>query len=194
MKIGILALQGDVEAHADTLARLGLEAVPVRRAGELGDVAALVIPGGESTTFSRLIEHQGLHEPLRAFAADHPVMGTCAGLVLMARDPDDARVTPLGLLDIRVSRNAYGRQIHSFTTTLEGEATGPVKAVFIRAPRIETVGPGVEILLEHEDSPVLVAEGPHLGCAFHPELAGDPRIHALWLGRAGLLERRGNAA
>ncbi len=188
MRIGILALQGDVEAHAGTLARLGLEAAPVRRGDELEDIAALVIPGGESTTMSRLIERQGLHAPLREFAADHPVMGTCAGLVLMARDPDDARVTPLGLLDIRVSRNAYGRQIHSFTATLDGEATGPVKAVFIRAPRVEATGPGVETLLEHEGSPVLVAEGPHFGCAFHPELAGDPRIHALWLRRAGLLE------
>jgi len=194
VKIGILALQGDVEAHAGTLARLDLEAVPVRRAAELADIAALVIPGGESTTMSRLIEREGLYEPLREFAAGHPVLGTCAGLVLMARDPGDARVTPLGLLDIRVSRNAYGRQIHSFTTTLEGEATGPVRAVFIRAPKIEALGPGVETLLVHEGVPVLVAQGSHMGCAFHPELTGDPRIHALWLQRAGLLERQGNAA
>lgn len=194
MKIGILALQGDVEAHAATLTRAGLSPLPVRRAGQLAEIAALVIPGGESTTMSRLIEREGLLEPLRAFASGHPVLGTCAGLVLMAREPGDPRVRSLDLLDVRVRRNAYGRQIHSFSTRLEGEATGPVRAVFIRAPRIETTGAGVAVLLEHEGVPVLVAEGPHMGCAFHPELAGDPRIHQLWLERAGLREPRGHAA
>ncbi|RMG31621.1 MAG: pyridoxal 5'-phosphate synthase glutaminase subunit PdxT [Gammaproteobacteria bacterium] len=194
MNIGILALQGDVEAHADTLARLGVTPRFVRRAEALETVAALVIPGGESTTMSRLIERQDLLAPLQAFAAERPVFGTCAGLVLMARDPGDPRVTSLGLLDIEVSRNAYGRQIHSFTTTLEGRATGPVKAVFIRAPRIEAVGPEVEVLLTHAGHPVLVAQGPHLGCAFHPELNTDPRLHAWWLKRAGLLDPRESAA
>lgn len=181
--VGILALQGDVERHEAALESLGHATQRVRGAAELDGCSALVIPGGESTTLSTLLHQRGLTEALRRFGASHPVLGTCAGLVLMARDNGDPRVASLGLLDVRLQRNHYGSQIHSFSTELEvpALAEGPVVADFIRAPAILDAGPGVEVLATCDGLPVLVRQGRHVGASFHPELAGDARIHRLWL-------------
>ena len=173
MVVGVLALQGDFEAHARTLADLGATAKEVRTPADLGGVDALVIPGGESTTMTLGIEREGLAGPLREFAG--PVLGTCAGMVMLDRDH-------LGLMDVTTRRNAFGRQLHSFETELElkGMNGGPVHAVFIRAPWIEEHGPGVEVLAEVDGHPVAVREGRMLSVAFHPEIANEQRFHA-WL-------------
>jgi 5'-phosphate synthase pdxT subunit len=185
-----LTLQGDYEKHRQAFAALGRETVGVRRPAELAAVGGLVIPGGESTTLTRLLDRVGLREPLRAFAADHPVMGTCAGLIMMATDTvgekrSDFGVEPLGLLDCTVRRNAYGRQIDSFTAmvaidVLDGSPEA-FPAVFIRAPRIVAVGPTVDVVARHEGEPVAVRQGHLLGLTFHPELTGDLRVHRAFL-------------
>jgi len=181
--IGILALQGDVERHEAVIRALGHATQRVRGAAELDSCSALVVPGGESTTMSTVLHQRGLAEPLRRFGASHPVLGTCAGLVLMARDSGDARIASLGLLDVRLQRNHYGSQIHSFSTDLEvpALADGPLTADFIRAPAILDAGPEVEVLASCDGLPVLVRQGRHVGASFHPELTGDTRVHRLWL-------------
>ncbi len=181
--VGILALQGDVERHEAAIQALGHATQRVRGAAELDSCSALVIPGGESTTLSTLLRLRDLRDPLCRFGATHPVLGTCAGLVLMARDSGDPRVASLGLLDVRLQRNHYGSQIHSFSTALEipALAGGPVTADFIRAPAILDTAPGVEVLASCDGLPVLVRQGRHVGASFHPELVGDARIHRLWL-------------
>jgi pyridoxal 5'-phosphate synthase pdxT subunit len=191
LPVGLLALQGDYEKHRQALADLGHRTAPVRRPAELDEVGALIIPGGESTTLSRLIDCSGLREPLLAFAAaGRPILGTCAGLILLARELVGERqadwhgVRPLGLLDIAVRRNGYGRQVDSFTEPLElagGLADGgPSEAVYIRAPRIEKVGPLVEVIGRRADGEVVaVRQGKIMGLAFHPELGTDRRFHAL---------------
>lgn len=186
--VGLLTLQGDYERHEASLRALGCEVAAVRRPAELARVRGLVIPGGESTTLSRLIDLAGLRDPLREFARELPVMGTCAGLIMLARsladeDPGSHGVRTLGALDCAVLRNAYGRQVDSFTApvALRGAGPEPFPAVFIRAPRITDCGPGVEILAEHAGSPVAVRQGRVLGLAFHPELTGDLRLHRLFL-------------
>jgi 5'-phosphate synthase pdxT subunit len=173
LRIGVLAVQGNVREHAAALHRLGAEVVEVRKPDQLGGIDGLVIPGGESTTFMRLMRLYGLDEAVRAFAG--PVFGTCAGLIVLDRDH-------LGLVDVRVRRNAFGRQVASFETDLDvaGEAE-PFRAVFIRAPWIEEVGPGVEVLAEVDGRPVLAREGRFLVAAFHPELTPDTRLHELFL-------------
>jgi 5'-phosphate synthase pdxT subunit len=186
LPIGLLTLQGDYEKHRQAFAALGRETLGVRRPAELAAVSGLVIPGGESTTLTRLLDRMGLREPLRVFAADRPVMGTCAGLIMMAsgmvdEERDDFGVEPLGLLDCSVRRNGYGRQIDSFTApvgidVLDG-STGTFPAVFIRAPRIAAVGPSVDVVARHDGEPVAVRQGHLLGLTFHPELTGDLRIH-----------------
>jgi 5'-phosphate synthase pdxT subunit len=188
--VGLLTLQGDYAKHRQAFRDLGRETFDVRRPGELEKVSCLVIPGGESTTLSRLIDRTGLRRPLREFAAEKPVLGTCAGLIMLAREladepPERHGVATLGVLDCTVQRNGYGRQIDSFTAPVPvGRLNGsgaPFPAVFIRAPRIVAVGPDVEILARYEDEPVAVRQGGIMGLTFHPELTGDARLHRAFL-------------
>lgn len=170
MTVGVLALQGDFEAHARILRELGAVPREVRTPAELDGIDALVIPGGESTTMTLGIEREGLAEPLRELvAAGKPVLGTCAGLIMLDRDH-------LGALDVTTRRNAFGRQLRSFETDLEIDGAA-VRAVFIRAPWVEEAGEGVEVLAEVDGHPVAVRQGNILAVAFHPELTGDARIH-----------------
>ncbi len=185
LKVGVLALQGDVREHLSALDAAGVSPRPVKRADELAGVDAMVLPGGESTTIGKLLDRFGLLEPLRDRAADGmPLYGTCAGLILMARDIVGAHVSPrrLGVLDVVVRRNAYGRQVDSFEADLE--VTGfdePFRAVFIRAPSIEEVGQDVEVLATVEGTAVLVRQGSLLASSFHPEMTSDARIHELFV-------------
>ncbi|MFD7325475.1 pyridoxal 5'-phosphate synthase glutaminase subunit PdxT [Streptomyces sp. NPDC059875] len=184
--IGVLALQGDVREHLIALAAADAVARPVRRPEELAEVDGLVIPGGESTTISKLAELFGLMEPLRErIAGGMPVYGTCAGLIMLADkilDPRSGQET-FGGIDMIVRRNAFGRQNESFEAgvTVTGIADGPVEGVFIRAPWVESVGAQVEVLAEHEGHIVAVRQGQALATSFHPELTGDHRIHALFV-------------
>jgi len=183
-KIGILALQGDFELHLQALQNLGQTGRLVKTADDLAQIDRLIIPGGESTTISRLLVIYGLRESLLEFGRTHPVWGTCAGLILLARMAGDDRVKPLGLIDIDVERNAYGRQIHSFSDfgkiNLNGHSED-FKMVFIRAPKIIRAGTGVEILGKYGDEIVFARQGRILVTAFHPELSGSTRIHAYFL-------------
>lgn len=184
--IGVLALQGDVREHLIALAAADAVARPVRRPEELAEVDGLVIPGGESTTISKLAELFGLMAPLRErIAAGLPVYGTCAGLIMLADkilDPRSGQET-FGGIDMIVRRNAFGRQNESFEAgvTVRGIEDGPVEGVFIRAPWVESVGAEVEVLAEHEGHIVAVRQGLALATSFHPELTGDHRIHALFV-------------
>jgi 5'-phosphate synthase pdxT subunit len=174
----VLALQGDFEAHSKLLRTLGVEAREVRVPEELEGLDGLIIPGGESTVMTLGIEREGLAEPLRAVAASGtPVFGTCAGMIMLDRDH-------LGVLDIVARRNAFGRQLHSFEADLEfdGVPGGPVHAVFIRAPWVAESGSEVEVLAAVDGHPVAVRQGNVAAVAFHPELSGEPRLHALLLG------------
>jgi pyridoxal 5'-phosphate synthase pdxT subunit len=185
-RIGILALQGDVREHARALVACGAHPVEVRRASELADVAGLVLPGGESTTIGRLLRVFDLLEPLRAaVAAGLPVFGSCAGMILLARDVVDGRPDQplIGGLDMVVRRNAFGRQVDSFEVDLDvvGVEGPPVHAVFIRAPWVEKAGDSVEVLARVDEAPVAVRQGPLLATAFHPELTGDSRMHRLFV-------------
>jgi 5'-phosphate synthase pdxT subunit len=196
--IGVLALQGAVREHVAMLERAGARAKPVRRASELSEVDGLVLPGGESTTMSRLLETFELLEPLRARVAEGmPAFGSCAGMILLARQVIDGRPDQqqIGGLDVVVRRNAFGRQVDSFESELDfaGIGGGPVHAVFIRAPWVEKAGDGVEVLATvagapGEDGPaariVAVRQGAVLATAFHPELTGDERVHKLFVGIA----------
>jgi pyridoxal 5'-phosphate synthase pdxT subunit len=171
--IGILALQGGFEAHAKALARLGIPAREVRTVDDLQGLDALIIPGGESTTMGLGVEREGLEEPLIDFArSGKPVLGTCAGMIMLDREH-------LGVLDISVRRNAFGRQLASFEAELAFEGT-PIDAVFIRAPWVEEAGEGVEVLAEVDGHPVAVRQGNILAVAFHPELGSDLSLHE-WL-------------
>jgi len=186
LRVGILAIQGDVEAHARALARLGAGAVPVLREADLEGLAAVILPGGESTTIARGIERQKLWEPLRAFAASgRPVFGTCAGAILLAKQVEHAPVPTLGLLDVVAVRNAYGTQVDSFAAEVDaGAAPGleGLRCVFIRAPQLRPTSPAVVVLARVDGRPVLVREGNLFAATFHPELTDDPRVHALVLG------------
>ncbi len=189
VKIGVLALQGAFLEHINMLRRLGVQAEPVRKPEELNALDGIIIPGGESTTIGKLADRWGLIEPLRAFiSAGKPVWGTCAGLILLAKDigqtpkKGGAHVEPnrLAVMDITVDRNAYGRQVDSFEAdlpadTLPGGGTFP--AVFIRAPRIKAIGAGVTPLLKHGDDVVAAVENNVMVTTFHPELTDDPRLH-----------------
>lgn len=177
LKVGVLALQGDFEAHVETLPQLGAEPREVRTPADLEDLDALVIPGGESTTIGKGIESAGLEAALRAHhEAGRPILGTCAGLIVCDAEH-------LGLIDATAKRNAFGRQLQSFEADLEVEGIGdePLRAVFIRAPWVERWGPEVEVLAAYEDHPVAIREGNVLACAFHPELTDDPRFHAIFM-------------
>jgi pyridoxal 5'-phosphate synthase pdxT subunit len=173
MKIGVLAVQGNFREHAAMLRRLGAEPVEVRWPEQLGGLDGLVIPGGESTTFMRLMRLYGLDEAVREF--EGPVLGTCAGMIVLDR-------RHLGAVDVEVDRNAYGRQVASFEAdlALAGEPE-PLRGVFIRAPRVREVGPEVEVLAELEGEPVLLREGRFIVASFHPELTDDTRVHERFL-------------
>jgi pyridoxal 5'-phosphate synthase pdxT subunit len=173
LRIGVLAVQGNFREHVQMLGRLGVETVEVRKPEQLEGLDGLVIPGGESTTFTRLMALYGLDEAIRRFEA--PIFGTCAGMIVLDRDH-------LGLVDVAVRRNAFGRQVASFETDLAVAGfDDPVRAVFIRAPWVEVVGPNIEVLAEVDGHPVLAREGRFLVAAFHPELTDDTRLHELFL-------------
>ncbi len=183
MKIGVLALQGAFREHLDTLGAIGVEGVRVREPADLDDVSGLILPGGESTTMRQLIERWGLREPiLRLAAAGAPIYGTCAGMIVLAREIAGGEPPILPLLDVTVERNAFGRQLESFEAELSVPVLGdtPVHAVFIRAPIIERTGPGVDVLATLDDGRIVaVRERNVLATAFHPELAGETRFHRL---------------
>jgi 5'-phosphate synthase pdxT subunit len=177
----VLAIQGDVEAHARALARVGAEALPVRHAEDLAGVEALILPGGESTTIAKGLARLGLYEPIRAFAAaGRPLLGTCAGAVLLAREVENHPVESLALLDVVAVRNAYGTQVDSFAACADSKLED-LRCVFIRAPRLRRPGPEVEVLARVDGWPVFVREGRILATTFHPELGDDPRIHEMLL-------------
>ena len=185
MRVGILAIQGDCDAHAAALRRVGAEPVRVLHEKDLDGLDALVLPGGESTTIAKGLERLALYEPLRAFAlAGRPVLGTCAGAILLAREVEHHPVRSLGLVDVVAVRNAYGTQVDSFAAPVDsGAAAGleGLRCVFIRAPRLRDPGSQVEVLARVEGAPVLLRQGNRLAATFHPELTDDPRVHALLL-------------
>jgi 5'-phosphate synthase pdxT subunit len=191
-RVGVLALQGAVREHVNALREVGAEAVEVRLPRDLAGLDALILPGGESTTQRRLLERYGLIEPIRAMArAGAPMWGTCAGMILLAERLADGGPGVLGLLDVEVQRNAYGRQLDSFEADVEMAEIGPepLHGVFIRAPVLSEVGPGVEVLArDPQGQPIAVRQGRVLATAFHPELTDDRRLHRL------LLELIGSAA
>ena len=178
-RIGVLAVQGDYAAHATALAEAGASPCEIRKPEELAGLDGLILPGGESTTMLRFFDRLGLFEPLRQFCLTHPVFGTCAGTILLAREVRNPAQRSLAILDAVVERNAYGRQIDSIIlsaeTALDG---GPLEMVFIRAPRIIETGPEVEVLARRDGSPVLVRQGTVMAATFHPELSSDRRVHA----------------
>jgi pyridoxal 5'-phosphate synthase pdxT subunit len=182
MALGVLALQGDFAAHAALLGSLGEPARLVRRTADLRGLRGLVLPGGESTALLRLMAGEPWFEALRAFhAGGGALFGTCAGAILLARRIEGSQQASLGVLDVTVARNAYGRQVESFEAELDApELGGPLRGMFIRAPRITAVGPGVEVLAQLDGQPVLVRQGRVLAATFHPEITGDTRVHQLF--------------
>lgn len=186
-EIGVLALQGDFEAHLEMLKDVGASAREVRTAEGLEAVDALVIPGGESTTMLRILHRENLWDALAKFGAEKPVFGTCAGAILMAKDVSHPQQESFAFMDIAVVRNGYGRQIDSRIVTLEPEPEAKpllgenVEAIFIRAPIINRTGDGAEVLMRYNGDAVLVRQGKHLAATFHPELTSDPRVHAYFV-------------
>jgi pyridoxal 5'-phosphate synthase pdxT subunit len=181
-RVGVLALQGDFEAHQRALKRAGAEAVEVRSAADLENIQGLVIPGGESSTMMKLLEEEKLLDPLREFGRERPIFGTCAGAILLATDVANPPQASLGLMDMEVERNAYGRQLDSRIARLHPEGIeGELEAVFIRAPIIRHVGENARVLASYQGDPVLVEQGRHLAATFHPELTDDSRVHLMFL-------------
>jgi pyridoxal 5'-phosphate synthase pdxT subunit len=179
VRVGVLAIQGDFEAHAAALREAGADAVLVRKPEQLAEVDGLVIPGGESTTFLKFLERDGLLGALQEFLRTKPSFGTCAGCILLAKEVLHPSQQSLGVLDATVERNAYGRQIDSTIETAETKLDGgPLEMVYIRAPRIVKTGPGVKVLAERNGFPVLVEQEKILAATFHPELSADRRVHA----------------
>jgi len=179
MKIAVLALQGDFDAHRRRLEELGVEVVLVKKPEQLNEIDGLIIPGGESSTFLKLLGETGL-EKLKEFVRVKPTFGTCAGAILLAKEVENPAQAGLGAIDIGIRRNAYGRQIDS--SIREGLFRGsPIEMVFIRAPKIERVGPGVEVLATEDRDPVVVRQGKIMAATFHPELTADTRIHQAFL-------------
>ena len=186
----MLALQGDFEAHGRALGQAGAHVTYVRNAAQLKEIDGLVLPGGESTTMLKLLKLENLMESLGEFARQKPVLATCAGVILMARKVTHPDQESLGVLDMTVQRNGYGRQIDSRIVELEPSAefqqragAGKLEAVFIRAPIIRDVGPSGKVLVSYMENPVLVEQGDHLAATFHPELTRDFRVHSLFVGR-----------
>lgn len=188
MQIGVLALQGDFAAHERAVRELGADVRQVRTPSELASVDGLIIPGGESTTMLKLLLEDGLAEPLKDFAKERPIYGTCAGAILAARVVTSPQQFSFGFIDIEIERNAYGRQVDSSIRRLQPEqdfidrtGAGPLEAMFIRAPIIRKLGDGVRVLIQDEATPVLVEQGNMLAGTFHPELTSDRRVHRLFL-------------
>jgi 5'-phosphate synthase pdxT subunit len=184
MRVGVLALQGDYEAHAKALERAGAEPVEVRTAAELDSVRGLVIPGGESTTMLKLMSYYEMFEPLKEFAAERPVFGTCAGAILIASEVLNPPQASLNLVDLTIERNGYGRQLDSRVVQVAQNGLGgdpELEVVLIRAPIIRRTGG--QVLASYLDSPILVDYGQHMAATFHPELTEDPRVHALFLSK-----------
>ncbi len=184
MKVGVLALQGAFREHENILAACGVEAEQIRKPQQLDRISSLIIPGGESTTIGKLLNEFELFEPVVKMGREGlPIFGTCAGLIMLAREIEGSDQLRLGLMDIRVERNAFGRQVDSFETSLDIKAIGeqPFRAVFIRAPYIIEAGSGVEVLASFREKIVFARQGKFLAAAFHPELTGDPRIHKYFL-------------
>ncbi len=183
--IGVLALQGDFAKHVEMLHSLGIETIEVRKPEDLKRCDGLILPGGESTVIGRGIERIGLEKPLIQFASQKPVFGTCAGLILMSQQIENTSIQSLKLLDVKVERNAYGRQDESFQAfidlALRHDHSKRFPAYFIRAPRIRSIGTHVQILAVLANEPILVQQGHHLGASFHPELTNDPDIHLYFL-------------
>jgi pyridoxal 5'-phosphate synthase pdxT subunit len=191
--VGVLALQGDFREHRLMLERLGAQVREVRQPAQLDDLDGLVIPGGESTAMAKLLLNYGLFDAIRSFGrAGHAIYGSCAGLIMLARDTLEGSPPTLGLMDIVARRNAFGRQLQSFEADLEvaGIDGGPLRGVFIRAPWIEQAGPEVRVLASCEGRIVAAAQGPLLATAFHPELTDDDRMHARFLQEVRRVERR----
>jgi len=177
-RVGILAIQGDVGAHARAVSRVGGEAVAVRGAKTLGEIDALILPGGESTTIAKGLERLALYDPLEAFAqSGRPVLGTCAGAILLAREVENHPVRSLALIDVVAVRNAYGTQVDSFAAPAEAGPWAGMRCVFIRAPRLRRPGDAVEVLARQDGWPVAVRQGNVWATTFHPELTDDPRVH-----------------
>ena len=187
LHVGVLALQGDFAAHERAVAALGHRVRQVKTAAPLASLDALLLPGGESTTMLKFLEGEGLLAPLADFCrSGRPVFGTCAGAILLAKEVTSPAQVSLGIVDMSIERNAYGRQIDSFITRIE-DAEPPlrgVEAVFIRAPRIRRTGPGVEVLMRHQGDPILVRQGPVYAATFHPEMTEDTRVLSVVLGGA----------
>jgi 5'-phosphate synthase pdxT subunit len=175
-KVGVLALQGDFEAHRRALARAGAEGIEIRSASGLEAIDGLIIPGGESTTMLKLIEEEHLLDPLKEFGAKKPVFGTCAGAILLASEVLNPVQDSLGLMDFTIERNAYGRQVDSRIAGIDFDGKS-AEAVFIRAPIIRRVGPQANVLAHYQGAPVLIEQGKHLAATFHPELSGDEQVH-----------------
>jgi 5'-phosphate synthase pdxT subunit len=191
-KVGVLSLQGDFDAHSKAIERAGAQSAAVRSAADLEGLDALIIPGGESTTMLKLLNDENLMEPLREFGRSRPIFGTCAGAILLANEVSSPAQESLGLMDIGVERNAYGRQVDSRIASVTPESEfqsrthpGDMEAVFIRAPIIRRVGSGARVLARYHGDPVLVEQGRHLVATFHPELSSDPRVHELFLQKLG---------
>jgi 5'-phosphate synthase pdxT subunit len=187
-RVGVLSLQGDFAAHGAALQRAGAAPVYVRERAQLGEIDGLILPGGESTTMLKLLRHENLFDELAEFGRRKPVFGTCAGAILMATDVTNPPQESLGLMDIAVERNAYGRQLDSRVVELDPApefemrtAPGKLEAVFIRAPIIRRAGNGAQVLAEYAGDPVLIEQGRHLVATFHPELTRDARVHSLFL-------------
>ena len=187
-KVGVLSLQGDSAAHGAALERAGALPVYVRDRSQLGEIDGLVLPGGESSTMLKLLHYENLFEDIVDYGRRKPVFGTCAGAILMARDVTNPAQESLGLMDIEVERNAYGRQVDSRVVELDTEpefeqrtSPGKLEAVFIRAPIIRRAGQGIHVLAEYAGDPVLIEQGQYLVATFHPELTKDARVHSLFL-------------
>jgi pyridoxal 5'-phosphate synthase pdxT subunit len=186
--IGVLALQGAYQKHIDMLHALNIPARRVRQPNELNQCHALILPGGESTTISLLIQEYNLYEAIRSFAEHHPVMGVCAGMIMMASEVEDARITPLRLMPFSVIRNHYGRQLHSFTADIKlnfSDSSDLLHAHFIRAPGIAKLSADIEVLARYNKETVMISKGKHIALSFHPELTDDTRIHEYWLSNFG---------
>ena len=178
--VGILALQGDYSKHKDILDKLKISSCEIRYSNQFNEISGLIIPGGESTTMTDLIYRSGLHNNIYSFSRSKPILGTCAGLIMMSRLVNDDRVKPLNILDIEVDRNAYGRQVNSFRDELSVSIGGKfenISATFIRAPKINRMNKNIEILSSYNNEPVAIKQGMHVGLAFHPELDGITLFH-----------------
>jgi 5'-phosphate synthase pdxT subunit len=180
LKIGVLALQGNYKMHSQVLERIGIEPVSVRYPYQLDVIEGLVLPGGESTTISKLMNRMGFYKPLQSFANDYPVFGTCAGLILMSEKVVDTELESLGLLDVQIERNGYGRQIKSNTIDIEFELNNmnyTIPGSFIRAPKIVSYGESIKVLAMSDETPIIVKNKKHLGISFHPELDNISILH-----------------